>query len=79
MDGGNEGSNNYAQILREDGSTERHHMCTTIPVKKDEVIRIFTANGGGVGDPKLRDHSKIESDIRNGYITEEQARRDYDY
>ena len=79
MDGGNEGSNNYAQILREDGSIERHHMCTTVTVKKDEVIRIYTASGGGVGDPKLRDRSKIESDIRNGYITEEQARQDYDF
>ena len=54
-------------------------MCTTVTVKKDEVIRIYTASGGGVGDPKLRDRSKIESDIRNGYITEEQARQDYDF
>lgn len=79
MNGGQEGSNNYAQIHRHDGSVERHHMCTTVPVKKDEVIRIFTASGGGVGDPKNRSKKKIQADIKNGYITEEQARVDYGF
>ncbi|NKB35984.1 MAG: hydantoinase B/oxoprolinase family protein [Gammaproteobacteria bacterium] len=79
MQGGDEGSNNYAEIHRHDGDIERHHMCTTVPVKKDEVIRIFTGTGGGVGDPKKRPEESIKTDIKNGYITEEQARSDYGF
>ena len=79
MNGGQEGSNNYAEIHRHDGDVERHHMCTTVAVKKNELIRIFTASGGGVGDPQKRAHEKISSDIKNGYVTEEQASLDYGY
>lgn len=79
LSGGQEGSNNYAEILRRDGRAERHDMCTTVRVEKGEVIRLHTATGGGVGDPKLRPREQIEADLRNGYITPEQARRDYGY
>ena len=77
MNGGLEGTNNYALILREDGSEERHHMCTTVPVKKGEIIRLMTGTGGGYGDPANRPHEKVLDDIKNGYITKEQAKRDY--
>ncbi|WP_417624246.1 hydantoinase B/oxoprolinase family protein [Paremcibacter congregatus] len=77
MMGGQEGSNNYALILRQDGSEERHHMCTTIAVHKGEVIRLMTGTGGGYGDPMKRPKEKILSDIKNGYITKEQARKFY--
>ena len=78
MMGGQEGSNNYALILRQDGSEERHHMCTTIAVHKGEVIRLMTGTGGGYGDPMKRPKEKILSDIKNGYITKEQARKFYE-
>lgn len=75
--GGQEGSNNYAEIHRADGSVERHTMCTTVPAKRDEVIRIYTATGGGFGDPSMRDRDALKRDIRNGFVTLEQAQRDY--
>jgi len=77
LDGGQEGSNNYAEIHRKDGTVERHTMCTTAPVRKDEVIRLYSATGGGHGDPRLRDRAALLQDIRDGYVTEEQAQRDY--
>ena len=77
MKGGKEGSNNYAQILRNDGTVERHHMCTAVPVYKGEVIRLISATGGGYGDPASRAHESILSDLKNEYITTEQALRDY--
>ena len=52
-------------------------MCTTVPTKRDEVIRIFTATGGGVGDPRKRDRAALLADIRNGFVTEEQAVKYY--
>ncbi|GAA6153804.1 hydantoinase B/oxoprolinase family protein [Pseudoteredinibacter isoporae] len=79
MQGGQQGSNNYALILRKDGREERHHMCTTIPVEKGEVIRLYTGTGGGFGEPSRRPTEKIAADIKNGYITAEQAQRDYGF
>ncbi len=73
MEGGQEGSNNYALILRKDGKVERHHMCTGIAVEKGEVIRLYTGTGGGYGDPLKRPKEKVMEDIKNDYITKEQA------
>ena len=77
LDGGGQGSNNYALILRNDGLVERYGMCTTVRAKKGEVIRLTTANGGGYGAPEARARDAIERDLLNGYITPEQARADY--
>lgn len=77
MDGGAEGTNNYVEILRRDGNVERHGMCTTIRAEKGEVIRLVTANGGGFGDPAARSEESIKRDVKNGYMTPEQAHNDY--
>ena len=45
----------------------------------DDVIRIHTANGAGYGDPKKRDRKSIEADIKNEYITVEQAKKYYNF
>jgi N-methylhydantoinase B len=36
-----------------------------------------TAGGGGWGDPALRPVEKVASDVREGFISAEKARRDY--
>lgn len=77
--GGGEGSNNYAEIHRRGGAIERHDMCTTIPVEHDEVIRIYSATGGGFGNPADRPRAQVESDVRNGYVTLDQAALHYGY
>jgi N-methylhydantoinase B len=41
------------------------------------VIRIMTGTGAGWGDPRQRDPGLVRDDLRNGYITEEQARKYY--
>lgn len=79
MNGGMDGTNNYAQILRNDGKIERHHMCTTVKGMKGEVFRLTTGTGGGFGDPKNRSRDKVEKDIKNGFISSEQAKKHYDY
>ena len=77
MAGGQEGSTNYAEIHRHDGSVDRHTMCTTVPAMRDEVIRIYTATGGGFGDPHKRDPAALLQDVRNGFVTPEQAEKHY--
>ena len=77
LNGGLEGSNNYAQVLRRDGRVERYGMCTMVRAEKGEIIRLVTANGGGYGNPAERDAGAVKKDVRDGYITSEQARADY--
>jgi len=77
--GGRTGSLNKSQVLRSDGSIETYEMCTRVRVAKGEVIRLTTATGGGFGDPKQRHRHLIQADLKNGFITAEQAARDYGF
>lgn len=79
LDGGNEGSANYALVMRKDGSSERYAFASGIRVDKDDVIRVFTGAGGGLGNPKERDPAKVAEDVRNGLITAERAAEVYGY
>ena len=73
LQGGREGSLNYAEILRADGSVERHSVGTAITMRENEVARLYSATGGGFGDPAERAADEVHRDLRNGYITPEQA------
>ena len=42
-------------------------------------FRMVTGTGGGFGDPRERETKLIEADIRNGYLTYEQANEVYEY
>ncbi len=77
LDGGNEGSANYALVLRKNGESERYAFASGIRVDKDDVIRVITGAGGGFGNPKERDPALVLEDIRNEYVTAERARAIY--
>ncbi len=44
-----------------------------------DVVHLELPGSGGYKEPRRRDRELIESDLRNGYITSEGARRDYGY
>jgi len=48
-------------------------------VPTTKPLRFILPGGGGYGDPAKRDPDLIMRDIKNGYITLEQARKDYGY
>jgi len=77
--GGSVGSANRAEIHRKDGCIERRTMDTGIRVERGELIRIVTGHGGGYGLPSDRSRAAIERDLRDGYISPEQAEADYGY
>jgi N-methylhydantoinase B len=52
-------------------------MVTGVKAVKGEVFRLISGTGGGYGDPKRRDRTKLLRDVRDGFVTPEQARRDY--
>ena len=76
---GRRGSTNYAKILRRSGGEERYSMCTMVRAEKGDCIRLVSATGGGFGDPRDREAEAIARDIRNGYLTREQAASVFGY
>ncbi len=77
LSGGEPGSFNYVEVLRRDGALERHRAVTALPLSAGDVIRIHTANGGGVGDPRRRTRERVYEDLRNGYVSAAEAREVY--
>ncbi len=75
--GGLAGTTNHMVVRKAGGQAKRYSTCTVLPLAKDDVISIYTATGGGYGDPKKRPHGKILEDVKNGYLTADQARRVY--
>ena len=76
---GQPGTFNRIEVIRADGSSQRHSMVTELPTNTGDTIRVITANGGGYGNPKLRDREAIENDIKNGYVSLEYAKSTYNY
>jgi N-methylhydantoinase B len=73
LEGGHEGSRNYVELIRRDGSREQHAIATALELNEGDLIRIHTANGGGYGDPRRRLRAKVREDLRDGLITETEA------
>jgi len=79
VDGGLDGSCNFVELRRTDGSSERFSFATNVEVNTGDVIRIVTGNGGGFGDPALRSRAAIASDLKNGYLTPQRAAEIYGF
>ena len=77
LEGGCQGSSNHVLIVRADGATERYSVVSGLTLNTDDVIRVMTATGAGWGNPMKRDLELVKDDLKNGYITEEQANRYY--
>jgi N-methylhydantoinase B len=77
MKNGHDGSYNYFMIIKKDGSKERHSLGTNIYLERGDIVRCTTATGGGYGDPKNRPKAQVLLDVKNGYITIEEAKEFY--
>ena len=77
IDGGHDGSRNAVHILYEDGREVVVGKTARTLLKKGEVARLVTGTGGGWGDPRERPIENVIEDVKDGYVTLEQAERDY--
>ncbi len=77
LEGGVEGSGNYVEVIKVDGSEERYSFVSGLTVNRDDLIRVVTSCGGGHGDPKNRDPEAVARDIRNGILTNKRAQEVY--
>jgi N-methylhydantoinase B len=66
---GVDGSLNYIEVVRSNGTTERHSMVSGLAVNRGDVIRVRTGAGGGYGNPQERTREAVVDDVRNGYLS----------
>ena len=47
------------------------------PLRQGDVFRLDTPGGGGYGDPFKREPERVLEDVREGYVTQAAAEREY--
>ncbi len=77
LDGGQEGTLNYVIVRKANGEETRYSSVTALELNKGDVISVYTATGGGYGDPADRPKDQVLEDIRNGYVTAKRAQKVY--
>ncbi len=77
VDGGQDGSRNGVRFLHADGRVVERGKCARYRLEKGEVVQIVTGTGGGWGDPRGRPVEAVVEDVADGYLSREQAERDY--
>ena len=75
--GGHPGSRNEVRIFHADGREVVIGKCARYPLKRGEVARLVTGTGGGWGPPLERPVEAVIEDVRDGYVSLEQAEQDY--
>lgn len=66
------------QVFDEQGNEKaRFSRTSRYPLKKGDLIRLVTGNGGGWGNPNKRPKAKVLADIKNGFISERDAQAIY--
>ena len=74
--GGRDGSRNYVEILRQGercDPPEIYGKAARLALRKGDIVRCVTATGGGWGRPEDRLEDQIAEDLRNDFLTAEQA------
>ncbi len=74
--GGEPGTNNYVEYIR-DGQVLRVGRIPHVELARDDRVRVLTGTGGGYGASHEREPERVQSDVRAGCLTVEQARRHY--
>jgi N-methylhydantoinase B len=77
MNGGHQGSRNYLMFYHKDRQYGPVSHVAQYELKKGEVVRLHSGTGGGYGNPLERPVEMIQDDVRNGYVTLDQAKKDY--
>jgi N-methylhydantoinase B len=79
LEGGGTGRPNAAALRRPDGTRIPVAKATRLTVPRGATIELHTGGGGGFGPAVERNPEAVRADLREGYITEEHARRHYSH
>jgi len=79
LDGGSPGGPNVIDVCQDGVVTKPEHLSKGegYELKPGDWVQIRTPGGGGYGDPAARDPALVQRDVKRGYITPDEARRDY--
>jgi N-methylhydantoinase B len=77
LEGGLPGRPNAGELRLPDGTVRRVAKATALPLPKGSVFTFHCGGGGGFGLPEERDVEAVLADVRDGYVTEDQARQHY--
>jgi N-methylhydantoinase B len=78
LHGGREARANSYQLRQADGTRSGEmRKLTGLHIPAGAVLELSTGGGGGLGPPGERDTEAVLADVREGYVSEEAARRDY--
>lgn len=78
LENGQEGSGNYIEVIKPDG-TERYSFVSGLDLTTDDVVRVVTSCGAGFGDPKERSKDSVQRDIKNEFIDADRAKSVHGY
>ena len=77
MAGGGHGTSNYFIIMKDGQPPRRTRKVAAELLKRGDMVRLKTGGGGGFGDPLDRDLQRVAWDVKNEYITRQEAERTY--
>ncbi len=77
LNGGGNGTCNKVEITRKDGTEEIHGRIAGVALQKGDLVRLITGTAGGYGDPLMRERAQVQADLKDGYITPDQAKTIY--
>ncbi len=77
LHGGGDGRANGFRIVYPDGRAEEHKKVTGLHVPAGSILQVRAGGGGGYGAPAERDPDAVHADVREGYVTEDAARKSY--
>lgn len=72
-EGGAPGSVNTLEVHTADGSVTEMGMRSAVALRRGDLVRIRTATGGGWGDPRRRDPEAVARDVRDGFLSAQDA------
>ena len=67
------------QFLPAQGQPRGYAFVSELPTTTDDVIRVVTGTGVGIGNPRDRDPACVAEDVKNGYLTAEHTREVHGY
>ncbi|MCH8110847.1 MAG: hydantoinase B/oxoprolinase family protein [Proteobacteria bacterium] len=77
LSGGTEGRPNGVVVHTPDGRAERFGKFTRLKLPKGSTLELNCGGGGGFGPPEERPIEAVLTDVREGYLSEANARKFY--
>jgi N-methylhydantoinase B len=77
--GGGSGMRSALMLNLGTDDEENRPLMGGVLVENDRVVSHQCGGGGGYGDPKEREESRVRDDVLDGYVSRQAAHRDYGY